>query len=506
MSRVLALVAVTLLTPTTVASLQNVWPSQSYVTESFQPPNVTVIQTGATAPGYLFISPVGNGTTSPSPLIFTNHNELIWNGPAGGWAYTDFQVQRYDGKPHLTYWRGNASATFGHGYGNVHLLNSSYDEVYTVCPKGLGIVTPGNVSYACYLDQHEALVTPQGTLLATAYNVTRADMTAVGGPSDGWIFDSIFYEIEIATGKVLFRWRSLDYPERIPITESKYPLHLGPVTYGSTGADPWDYFHINSVQKLSDGYLVNSRHLFSTYKVSFNGSIDWHLSGYDGGDFALGPDVYFSWQHRPRIVSPRDDDEDTVPIVYFNNDNSEAQNGTNSTTGLQVNVHLHNRTATLAKKLLVADEPIFAASQGSYQPLPGNHALIGYGQIAKTREFDADNRLIYEATYGYSNATSLTASYRSYREEWHAQPAASPKAAVRDGKLYVSWNGATEVESWKLYSGESCSHLATASRAEKKTGFESAYSLGDAHTGYVLAEALDGHGKALAKSNCVSVT
>lgn len=255
-----------------------IWPSQTYVTENFTAPNMTVTQSGTTAEGYLFITPAGNGTSSQAPIIISDSNELIWRGPADGWTYNGFRVQESKNESYLTYWRGNSSATFGHGYGSVHFLNSSYDEVYNICLTDLDIVIPNHTVYPCYLDMHEQFVTDRGTVIATAYNVTQTDLSSVGGPKDGWVFDSLFYEVDLATAKVVFRWRSLDHVAKIPLSESKYPLTFYNVTYGENEILPWDYFHINSVQALPDGYLVNSRHLFSTYKVSKNGSIDWHLS------------------------------------------------------------------------------------------------------------------------------------------------------------------------------------------------------------------------------------
>ena len=260
------------------ALASEIWPSQSYITENFTAPNMSITRSGDTAPGYLFITPAGNGTSSQAPVIITDSNELIWLGPSDGWTYNGFRIQDVKNEPYLTYWRGNSTATFGHGYGSIHVINSSYDEVYNICPQGLDLVTPNHTVYPCHLDQHEQFMTDRGSVIATAYNVTPIDLSSIGGPKDGWIFDSLFYEVDLATQKVLFRWRSLDHLPKIPLSESKYPRVLDNVTYGDSEILPWDYFHINSVQALSDGYLVNSRHLYSTYKVSNNGSIDWHLS------------------------------------------------------------------------------------------------------------------------------------------------------------------------------------------------------------------------------------
>lgn len=488
----------------------NIWPSQTFVTENFTAPDLAITRYGNSSPGYLFLTPSGSGTTSEAPILISDANELIWSGPSGGWVYNGFRVQQIHNKPYLTYWKGNSSATFGHGYGSVRILNSSYHEVYNICPSAqeLDLVTPNHVSYDCYIDQHESFVTSQGTLIATAYNVTQADLTSVGGPRNGWIFDSLFYEIDLATGAVLFRWRSLDHLPKIPLTQSQYPFVLpgSNTTFGTTQALPWDYFHINSVQALADGYLVNSRHLFSTYKVTKDGSIDWHLSGSQAipGDFTLPPSVYFSWQHDPRIANVTNS---SLTITYFNNDNSEAQNGTNSTTGLALSLDLKSRSVTLLRKLTVPSQPIFADSQGSYQPLPNGHVLLGYGQVAKTREFDAAGNLVYEAQYGYSTGQSQVASYRSYRQRWSGQPATAPKLAVKCSgsttKVYLSWNGATTYDGWTIFGGNSSTHLSPVASVPK-SGFETEHDLAW-HWKYISAEAKEGY-RSLHKTSVVSAS
>ena len=51
---------------------------------------------------------------------------------------------------------------------------------------------------------------------------------------------------------------------------------------------PFDWMHMNAVQKLPDGsYLANARHTRTTYKVLPNGTIEWIINGDDGGDFKL---------------------------------------------------------------------------------------------------------------------------------------------------------------------------------------------------------------------------
>lgn len=160
---------------------------------------------------------------------------------------------------------------------------------------------------------------------------------------------------------------------------------------------------------------------------------------------------------------------------------------------------------TLNRKLLDPAELIFADSQGSYQPLGGGHALIGYGQVAKTREFNASNHVVYEAQYGYSNAKSLVASYRSYRQSWTGQPSVPPRVVAKCSgsatKVYISWNGATDYDSWTIFAGTSATNLSNVA-ATARAGFETEYTLGGKYE-YVFAEAKNGQ-KSLSNSTVVS--
>ena len=111
----------------------------------------------------------------------------------------------------------------------------------------------------------------------------------------------------------------------------------------------------------------------------------------------------------------------------------------------------------------VANE-VFADSQGSYEPvLEGGNQLMGYGQLPIVREYGPavdGSDLRWEARFG--NAGKAVQSYRAFKQVWHATPAGwDPVLVVVErvddestgcgGRAYVSWNGATEVESWNIY-------------------------------------------------------
>ena len=262
-----------------------VWPYQVYKSSPFNPPEFDITNDGKPlSPGLLFITPsdatAGNATKDTAPIIMTDTGQLVWHGPEIINS-DNVRVVSYEGKPGLTYWSG-ISTHIAYGYGSVTFLDGNYKEILNVCPQ-LGLVTPDNVMYTCQGDQHESFVTDRNTLLVTAYNVTQTDLSPIGGPSDGWVLDGLFFELDPKTSDVLFRWSAL---EHIPITETKLNLTGNG---GFNQSKPFDWFHINSVVNIGDKFLVNSRHLWTVYLITAKGEVEWSLQGDTGGDFGLIP-------------------------------------------------------------------------------------------------------------------------------------------------------------------------------------------------------------------------
>ena len=156
------------------------------------------------------MSPVDVKTLQTSPMIVGDSGQLIWRPDADQLA-NDFRPQVLDGKTYLTYISlYEINPILGFGWGYVPFLDSSYEEMYRVTPGGRGsdlnFKPPGGGSYDSYIDLHEAQPTDIGTLLVTAVNATQLDLTSVGEPKDGWVTDGQFYEIDVKTNKILFRW------------------------------------------------------------------------------------------------------------------------------------------------------------------------------------------------------------------------------------------------------------------------------------------------------------
>ena len=260
-----------------------IWQYQVYESSPFNPPELEITTNGRPlASGLLFFSPSDQtevkATKDTAPLIMTETGQLVWHGPTID--AINFRVASYEGKSILTFWSGSNSpgANVGHGYGQVNFLDSTYNEILTVCPQ-LGLRTPDNVTYNCQADFHESFITERNTLLVTAYNVTQTDLSSIGGPVEGWVFDCLFFELDPKNGDILFRWSAL---EHVPVAETKLKL-AG--RGGFNQSVPFDWFHINSVENIGNQFLVNSRHLWTTYLVTAKGEIEWTLQGDTGGDF-----------------------------------------------------------------------------------------------------------------------------------------------------------------------------------------------------------------------------
>src|ERR671920_1253499 len=146
-----------------------------------------------TAPGYVFLA-LKEGAGEHGPMILDDRGQLVWFEKYI--SARDFRVQRYRGRPVLTWWEGAVVA--GHGVGEYVIFDDSYREISRV--------RAGNGFDG---DLHEYLITPQDTALLTAYAAVPADLSPAGGTEYGPAWDGIVQELDIETRQVVFEWRSL---------------------------------------------------------------------------------------------------------------------------------------------------------------------------------------------------------------------------------------------------------------------------------------------------------
>jgi len=101
----------------------------------------------------------------------------------------------------------------------------------------------------------------------------HTDLSSLNGPTSSWIYDDVFREIDITTDDLVFEWQAF---ERYQIDESFVPLD----NTGRTRDEPYDFFHINSVDKDPDrNYYISSRHMYTVTCLRPSGDILWILGG-----------------------------------------------------------------------------------------------------------------------------------------------------------------------------------------------------------------------------------
>ncbi|KAJ7187139.1 ASST-domain-containing protein [Mycena filopes] len=437
------------------------------------------------------VCPVGPDVAQPGPAIYSSTGELVWADPSLV-NCNNLNLQTFDGEQYLTMWIGVGEAATGQqqGSGVGILLNSAYELVQNV-----SVVSPGGT------DLHEFQI-PQPTAktaLLTAYNPIPLDLTSVGGSKNGWYLNSVFQEVDIASGRVLFNWASVDH---IALDESFNNLTL--TASGDSETNPWDPVHINSLDKDSAGnYLVSARNCGTLYKLAANGTIIWRLGGKRSDFTALGDDAEFHWQHHVRWRNNETqisvfDDGAAVLLATEVIDEPIA-------SGKYLNVDQSAMTVSLDKRYLPSPSTGFSLAAGSVEP-HGSTVVVSYGSNPWVTVHDADSQaVLLSAVLGPTNVSlplGAISTYRVFATSTHAfvgRPRKPPSVAVEDGAVYVSWNGATQVARYELFTGNQTGSVGTKVRGVKKAGFET--NMGAAGGGaYVAVEALAANGTVLGRS------
>ena len=117
----------------------------------------------------------------------------------------------------------------GHEEGRGLILDQSLKPIKSILAPGGGAT----------LDEHEFNVVDDGTsVLTTFYETKQRDLSEFGGPSDGYLWTCMFWNVNLTTGDTIFFWDSIDHVE---LSETYSQLEPTP-TFGNGLPDtPWDY-------------------------------------------------------------------------------------------------------------------------------------------------------------------------------------------------------------------------------------------------------------------------
>jgi len=380
------------------------------------------------------INPVGPG----GPMIIDHRGRLVWfkqlTPPD---VAANLRVQHYRGRRVLTWWQGPVTAA-AYGLGEGVLADSSYRTVAKV--------RAGN-GYA--MDIHEFTLAGRDALFTVYVPVVHNGVA---------LLDAVVQQVDVATGLVVWEWHALGH---IPLAQS-YATPANSAFY--------DAFHINSVQAVSRGrVLISARDTSAIYLLRRAGSrVLWTLGG-KASDFRLGAGARFWFQHDAQLLPGR-------RVSMFDDEAGPPQKAPRSRALV---LRLRGRRAVVERSFSRPGNTS-AQSEGSVQRVGGGW-FVGFGAEPWFSQFSAGGRLVFDARLPVDDG-----SYRAYRFAWRGRPVTAPVAVLRDGFVYASWNGATDVASW-----------AVGSRKVRSTGFET--RIPASGVGPVVVRALDARGRVLAK-------
>jgi hypothetical protein len=413
-----------------------------------------------TASGNLFLTPA----SGLGPIIVDDTGSPVWIHPTPGKRAFNLRVGSYRGAPVLSWFEGTLN--LGTGLGEYVLMDGAYTEVTRV-RAGNGLQG----------DLHEFITTPEGTALFSAY-VRIPPSPVPSGTAQ--LFDSVVQEVDIATGRVLLDWRASDH------------VATGESYVGSAGANPYDFFHINSIDVGADGnLLISARHTWCVYKLDRStGAVIWRLGG-KRSDFTMAPGAEFAWQHDARWQP------DGSMTLFDDGANSSNPPTEDHSRGLVLEVDESTRSARVIREY---DHPanLLARSQGSVQVQANGNVLVGWGDQPYLTEFTQDGAALFDARLP-DGATS----YRALRYVWDGLPVEAPSIATEPAEggstaVYVSWNGATSVDQWVVLGGAAADGLSPIG-SRPRSGFETRIVV-PGRPALVAVRALDAAGQTLRES------
>jgi EmrB/QacA subfamily drug resistance transporter len=461
----------------------------SFVTEpSLHPPKLRKEGrelAGELAPGYIFTANFFNVNYPPltgqsGPLILDRSLQPVWFQPVPEKVVaSNLSLQTYQGKPALAWWQGVVTNTGATEKGEYVVVNQHYQRVATLKAADGWVLT-----------LHTLVISGEDAWVTANKNIAR-NLSANGGAYNGALIDSAVQEYNLKTGKLLRNWDALDH---IPLGDS----------YASvpTNGFPWDAYHVNAIDLPGDGtFLVSMRNTWGAYLVDIaTGKIEWTLGG-KSSSFKFGPGADFQWQHDVALGP-------SSTVTMFDDHCCQLTGGgtsvpaTGPSRGLVLKLDQPARTATLLHQYTGGDE-FESEYMGDTQPLKNGNTFVGWGSEPYLSEYSPSGKLLLEGHFPGSDL-----SYRSMVEQWVGKPLTSPAGAARQAggetTVYASWNGATEVASWRVLAGSGAGSGSTAGRMSAvataaRSGFETAIGVPQGYKSFEL-QALTATGRVIGSS------
>jgi hypothetical protein len=465
------------------------------------PPKLKVLTHRAgLAPGNFLVANLpaqgasGKMTGEGGPLILDNNLKPVWVYPVGTRVGSaDLQQDTYEpcgnatcAEPVLTWWEGVVNGQGTVTRGTVFVVDQHYRRVATLTAAKPWIIS-----------LHDASIDGPNVWVTAYRTVRNQNLAPYGGAKRGAVSDVAVQEYKLSTGKLIRSWDALNpgHKAHVPLSSAEQP----PPTpkQGRAGA-VWDAYHLNAVQALPDGnLLVSMRNTEAVYLVNpLTGKTLWTLGG-KHSTFRFGHGAKFHWQHDAQLVDPAAGGIGTNEKLTLFDDNCclihpvggfAPQNGW--AKGLELSLNTVTKKATLVASYQ-HKPPLSPAFLGSMQVLKGGNALVSWGSLPFFSEYSRSGKKLLDVQWPGKDET-----YRAlFTDSWVGMPDYSPGARVKNGKVYVSWNGATQVAKWQVLAGNSSKHLKLVA-THARSGFETVIKLAKSYRFYEV-QALDSDGHPL---------
>jgi EmrB/QacA subfamily drug resistance transporter len=402
------------------------------------------------------------------PLILDGNLDPVWFRPLRtDRVAANLHEQTYDGRPVLTWWEGDVTRTGLINSGEDVVVDNRYRPVARLKGRDGWVIT----LHSMVIQGHMAWVTSNK-------NVPK-NLSRFGGVSSGVYVDSAVQKYDLRTGRLLYTWRASDH---IPISDSR--------TQPPPNGFPWDAYHVNSIEPAPGGrVIVSMRNTWAGYLIDPRSDrIVWQLGGRHSS-FDLPSDAKFEWQHDITLRS-------NSVVSLFDNHCCEITGADQylpakaPSRGLVLRLDPARHSATRVAEY--SHGTTFKSQyMGDVQKLPNGDVFVGWGQVPYLSAFTKEGKPLFDGAFPEPDI-----SYRAYVQRWVGRPLDLPRGAARvqGGRttVYASWNGATEVASWRV--------LAPGAVAvHKKTGFETAIRV-DRTLGLARIQALDASGHVIGTS------
>lgn len=391
--------------------------------------------TGRLESGYILTANFFNLNAPPiigqsGPLILDNKLQPVWFKPVReDVVASNLALQTYEGKPALSWWQGVVTNTGATESGEDIVVNDHYEQVAKL--KGVD---------GWKITLHEMIISGHDAWV-TANKDIPMNLSRWGGAYNGALIDSAVQEYDLRTGKLIRSWDALKH---ISLSESEATL--------PTNGFPWDAYHVNSIQLVGkQAFLVSMRDTWTAYLVNMKtGKIEWRLGGAKSS-FKIGKGAEFRWQHDVRL-------HPGGIVTMFDDHCCQLTGGgkyVKASEPSRALVLRLNEGAHTATKVTQYGQGYGIESDymGDLQLLNNGNVFVGWGSKPYMTEFSKSGEPLLE---GKLPGEDLT--YRATLAKWVGLPNYPPAgAAKRHGgttTVYASWNGATEVRSWRVLASE----------------------------------------------------